>query len=278
MCLLTQWDSSLGAREMEGHTRESFLKIDIFYVYFDCSISLVLKELSDGLVNFIAKHFLSINSLLIVCLAIVIHISSDNVVSDEGTLSVFRVQERKISFTIKSKVMDHSCKLVSQLKWFAVYGSFTALRKNWRTASGEIFLWRNRLILWVNVVIFAAIFLYLYTMAATKHAIAIKWSDALAHLSYQGPWWNCWVLCTAFRQNKTKLEGTPKAFSIVHDKLLLKWSSWMCGIRTACNSWDKSQSFWLTYWYFVFKLIACSLCLWWKWCWEVCLYVIYLTL
>jgi hypothetical protein len=109
-------DSSLGARQMEGHARESFLKIDIFYVYFDCSISLVLKELRYGFINFVAKHSLCVNSLLIICLAIVIDISSDDVVSDEGTLSVFRVQERKISFTIESKVMGHSSKFVSQLK------------------------------------------------------------------------------------------------------------------------------------------------------------------
>jgi hypothetical protein len=76
---------------IKGDTREPFLKVEILDVAFYCAIALVLQELCNGFVDFGPQHFLGITALFIVSLAVIVHITSDNIVSNQGRLGTFRV-------------------------------------------------------------------------------------------------------------------------------------------------------------------------------------------
>lgn len=65
-------------------TREALLEVVVLDVDLDGAIPLVLQELCDRLVDLRPQHLLRVSPLLIVRLTVIVHISPDNIVADQG--------------------------------------------------------------------------------------------------------------------------------------------------------------------------------------------------
>ena len=76
--------SSLGAWLVKGYAREPLLQVKVLDVDLNGAVPFVLHELCDGLVDLASEHSLCVGALLVICLAVVVHIPTDNVVSDQS--------------------------------------------------------------------------------------------------------------------------------------------------------------------------------------------------
>ena len=74
--------SSLSAWLVKRHAGEPLLQVVVLDADLNGAIALVLKELIDRLVNLVPQHLLRIALLFVICLTIVVHITTNDVVSD----------------------------------------------------------------------------------------------------------------------------------------------------------------------------------------------------
>ena len=114
--------SSLGAWLVKGNARKALLQIKVLDVDLNCAVSFVLHELCDGLVNLTSEHSLGVGALLVICLAVIVHIPTNNVVSDQSRLLVLRVQEGQVCLIVHGEIMWLPCQLICQLEYLAVDG------------------------------------------------------------------------------------------------------------------------------------------------------------
>ena len=74
--------SSLGAWLVKGYAREPLLKVEVLDAHLNSAVAFVLHEPRDGLVDLASEHILGIGALLVICLAVIVHIPANDVVSD----------------------------------------------------------------------------------------------------------------------------------------------------------------------------------------------------
>lgn len=87
---------SLSARLIEWDTAVPLLDVEVLDVVFARVIPLVLEILRYRLLNLALEHSLSIVSLLIIRLAVIVHLATNDIVSDQVGLVVAWVQERQV--------------------------------------------------------------------------------------------------------------------------------------------------------------------------------------
>ncbi len=87
---------SLGARLIEWDTAVPLLDVEVLDVVFARVVPLVLEILRYRLLNLALEHSLRIVSLLIIRLAVIVHLATDDVVSDQVGLVFAWVQERQV--------------------------------------------------------------------------------------------------------------------------------------------------------------------------------------
>ena len=85
--------SSLGAWLVKGYAREPLLQVEVLDADLNGAVAFVLHELCDGLVDLASEHILCVGALLVICLAVIVNISANYVVSDQSRPLVLRVQE-----------------------------------------------------------------------------------------------------------------------------------------------------------------------------------------
>lgn len=85
--------NSLSARLIEWDPAVPLLDVEVFDVVFACVVPLVLEVLRYRLLNFTLQHSLGIVALLIIGLAVIVDLATDDVVSDQIRLMVAWVKE-----------------------------------------------------------------------------------------------------------------------------------------------------------------------------------------
>lgn len=85
--------NSLSARLIEWDPAVPLLDVEVLDVIFACVVPLVLEVLRYRLLNFTLQHSLGIVTLLIIGLAVIVDLATDDVVSDQIRLMVAWVKE-----------------------------------------------------------------------------------------------------------------------------------------------------------------------------------------
>jgi hypothetical protein len=81
---------------IKGDPAEPLLKVEVLNVHFTCIVPLVLEILIDRFFHLVFQHLFGIVALFIICLAVIIYLSSDYVVPDQIRLVFARVKERQV--------------------------------------------------------------------------------------------------------------------------------------------------------------------------------------
>ena len=81
---------------IKGDPAEPLLEVEVLDVHLTYVVPLVLEILIDRFFHLVFQHLFGIVALLIICLAVIIYLSSDYVVSDQIRLVFARVKERQV--------------------------------------------------------------------------------------------------------------------------------------------------------------------------------------
>jgi hypothetical protein len=81
---------------IKGDPAEPLLEVEVLDVHFTYIVPLVLEILIDRFFHLVFQHLFGIVALLIICLAVIIYLSSDYVVSDQIRLVFARVKEWQV--------------------------------------------------------------------------------------------------------------------------------------------------------------------------------------
>jgi hypothetical protein len=81
---------------IKGDPAEPLLEVEVLDVHLTYVVPLVLEILIDRFFHLVLQHLFGIVALLIICLAVIIYLSSDYVVSDQIRLVFARVKERQV--------------------------------------------------------------------------------------------------------------------------------------------------------------------------------------
>lgn len=104
--------NSLSAWLIEGDSAVPLLNVEVLDVVFARIVPLVLEVLRYRLLNFILQHSLGIVTLLIIGLAVIVDLTTDDVVSNQMGLMVVWVKEGQVRLVVDLEVMDHTGQLV----------------------------------------------------------------------------------------------------------------------------------------------------------------------
>lgn len=107
---------------VKWYAREPLLQVEVLDAHLNGAVAFVLHELCDGLVDLGSKHILGVGALIVICLAVIVHFPTNDVVSDQSRPLVLGVQEGQICLIVHCEIMWLACQLICQLEYLTIDG------------------------------------------------------------------------------------------------------------------------------------------------------------